>query len=91
MITDAKYVEKVKSCILECKDKYKGLTNKGLLWDTVKMGILSFSISHASFKAKGNKDYEALLIKDVNSQEQALSISPSSIEAKEQYSSKTIQ
>ena len=52
------------------------------------MEIHSISIRHASFKAnKANRDYEAFLIKDVNSIELALSISPS-IEAKEEYNSK---
>ena len=55
------YINSVKTCINDCKQRYQNLANKGLLWDTIKTEIRGISISFASYSAKNNNKQEEKL------------------------------
>ena len=62
LLRDNEYIERIKTCLGDCNDKYKETENKSLVWDTIKCEIRSISISYATYKAKElNKTEKTLL------------------------------
>jgi exonuclease III len=76
LLKDIEYVTAINALIDECETTYSNMSNKGLLWDVVKMRIRSHTISHAAHKAKLNRQHEKELISELQNLEDTVSCHP---------------
>lgn len=63
LLQDEDYLNQIKRLIRQCKDKYKDLNDKRLVWDVTKCEIRAETISYACYKSKSRKQMENELIK----------------------------
>ena len=61
LLKDLTYIRKIKLCLTECKTKYKELSNKSLMWDTIKCELRTLTFSYSCFKAKERNSFEKKL------------------------------
>ena len=61
LLKDETYLNQTRELIKNLKDKYKNLTDKRLMWDTMKCEIRTETISYAIKKSKQNKIIESEL------------------------------
>jgi hypothetical protein len=73
LLHDIEYVKKVKKCISECKENYKNMNDKAMLWDVTKCEIRTVTISHSSFRAKQRKQLECSILRRLEFLESAMS------------------
>ena len=77
LLHDTNYVEKIKPIITESAEKYKNMSDKGLVWELIKLEIRNFTIPYCidkklkemSYENELNKTFEALF-RIVNSNNQ---------------------
>ena len=62
LLRDKEYVQKINTCLTDCKEKYKEEVNKPLIWDTIKCELRTETISYATFKAKQKRILESDII-----------------------------
>ncbi len=55
LLNDTLYVEKIKEIIQKYKLEYNTLTNKGLVWELIKMEIRSYTLPYCVRKRKKNQ------------------------------------
>ena len=55
LLTDPKYVDKIKNKLEECEQRYKNSKDHCLIWDAIKAELRGVSISHSSYKSKQRK------------------------------------
>jgi hypothetical protein len=79
------YLDKIKSVIADCKEKYQNLEDKRLLWDVMKCEIRADTISYACHKAKVQRRMELELSERLTYLEEQISEDPS-MENQEEYS-----
>ena len=62
---DTNYVEKIKPIITESAEKYKNMSDKGLVWELIKLEIRNFTIPYCIDKKRKETAYENELKKKV--------------------------
>jgi hypothetical protein len=75
LLKDIEYIDKVNNIISEEQDRQNS-TNKGLLWDTIKMQIRGFTIGYTSHKAKVRRQKELELQNELTKIENELATNP---------------
>lgn len=76
LLTDIAYIRHIKQCIATCKNKYKNVTDKRILWDVIKTEIRGEKISFSSYKAKQQREKEESLLLEVNMLEENVDKNP---------------
>jgi hypothetical protein len=76
LLKDVKYIEYIKQKIIEFKQKYEELENKGLLWGIIKMEIRSSTICYSKTKAKKNRNNIKELIMEIAKLEKEIAVHP---------------
>ena len=66
LLTDKDYTELISKKIPEFASKYHEVTDKGLLWEMIKMEIRAATILFSKRKAKENRDEERKLLEKFN-------------------------
>ena len=59
LLKDSDYISRINECLKQCSTKYKDISDKNLVWDTVKCEIRSETISYSTYKAKHNRQLES--------------------------------
>ena len=65
LLSDKEYVNRINKIIEDYTKENMNVSNKGVLWDTLKAIIRGYTISYASAKAKESRKYESDLIKEL--------------------------
>ena len=55
---DEKYVKEMPENILSFRENYNDVTDLGLKWNVIKMGITSFTLQYSKKKARIERDKE---------------------------------
>lgn len=76
LLKDEIYLTEIRGLIKNLKVKYKSLTDKNLLWDTMKCEIRTETISYAIKKSKQNKQMESELKERLSKLEAQLAEEP---------------
>ena len=63
LLEDKNFVEQLSTKIPSFIQQYQEVSDKGLLWELIKMEIRAFTMNFAKQKAKNQRDYELELIK----------------------------
>ena len=63
LLEDKNFVEQLSTKIPSFIEQYQEVSDKGLLWDLIKMEIRAFTINFSKQKAKRQRDYESELVK----------------------------
>ena len=87
LLQDQPYVENIKNLIHVCKDKYAGMEDKGLLWDSIKCEIRGSTIKYSKMKRKKEREKETNLKKELNS----LSVNTSTLSEAELHRLEEVQ
>ena len=66
MLTDKDYTELISQKIPEFASKYREVTDKGLLWEKIKMEIRAATILFSKRKARQKRDEEKKLLEKFN-------------------------
>ena len=73
LLKEPEYIQCVKQCIHNCKQKYLHTPDKSLVWDTIKCEIRTVTISFASYKSKHIKKTETKLYQKLQKFESCIS------------------
>ena len=57
LLKDEVYVEKIKTFLGNCNEKYRGIENRALVWDAIKCEIRGITISYSIAKCKQQRKY----------------------------------
>jgi exonuclease III len=90
LIKDPDYITQIKSCIKNSISKYKQNTDKGLMWDLIKMEIRSTTICFSKNKAKKTRENIKEAILNTEKLEKLLSSNPTEEITKKYYESKEL-
>ena len=63
LLEDKNFVEQLSTKIPSFIEQYQEVSDKGLLWELIKMEIRAFTINFSKQKAKTQRDYESELVK----------------------------
>ena len=63
LLEDKNFVEQLSTKIPSFTEQYQEVSDKGLLWELIKMEIRAFTINFSKQKAKTQGDYESELVK----------------------------
>ena len=66
LLTDKDYTELISQKIPEFASKYREVTDKGLLWEMIKMDIRAATILFSKRKARQRRDTEKKLLEEFN-------------------------
>jgi exodeoxyribonuclease-3 len=77
LLKDKDYVDKINSLIELETEKNRGIKDKGLKWDFIKMAIRSETISYASYKAKQAREMEKRLKEELDVLQKQIAENPS--------------
>lgn len=77
LLKDEPYLTQIRECIRQCKENYKDLEDKRLVWDVTKCEIRAKTISYACHKSKLNKQMEKELTDRISELEILLAEDPS--------------
>ena len=77
LLKDKKYIEQINLSYKNAINKYNNMTDKGLMWDLIKMELRSATISYSKYKAKENRDNIKEAIVQINDLEKQLNEQPS--------------
>ncbi len=66
LLHDIEYVNLIKKMINDCKTNLNNYTDKGLVWELIKLKIRSVSIPYCIKKKKNMYTFKSNLIKDMN-------------------------
>ena len=84
LLEDKNFVEQLSIKIPSFIEQYQEVSDKGLLWELIKMEIRAFTINFSKQKAKRQRDYESELVKKAQKAKRKLAQKESE-EAKENY------
>ncbi len=85
LLKDRAYLDQTRKLIEICKQKYRDLDDKRLLWDVMKCEIRADTISYSCYKAKVQRETETNLSDRLKLLEERLSEDPSP-DIEEEYS-----
>jgi hypothetical protein len=77
LLKDSEYIKQINTCLADSLEKYKDTTDKGLLWDLIKMEIRSSTICFSKTKAKETRLNIKKAVINMEKLEKQLSTNPS--------------
>ena len=89
MLTDKDYTELISQKIPEFASKYREVTDKGLLWEMIKMEIRAATILFSKRKARQKHDEEKTLLEKFNRLQDQIRANFSEVTKAEIYRVKT--
>ncbi len=88
LLHNTEYVNLIKKMINDCKTRLNNYTDKGLVWEFIKLKIRSVSIPYCIKKKKNMYTFKIDLIKDMNLLQIELDNDPSTINQEKFIASK---